>query len=699
MQLEDSLKKFFGYNAFRDFQREIVSAIISQQDVLAILPTGAGKSICYQLPALLMPGIAVVVSPLISLMQDQVISLSKNNIPAVFLNSSLHVSDMRAVLNELSEYKLLYVSPERFSDQNFVQALKQVTVSFFAIDEAHCISQWGHSFRPEYRQLSSLKTHFPQSAIIALTATATQDVEQDITSQLAMKSPLLIKANFDRPNLTIRIRKRNDLNDQIHEFLSKHTGESGIIYASTRKVVDEIYIDLLKMGLSPRKYHAGMSNTERAESQYAFIHGQANLMVATIAFGMGIHKPDIRFIMHAAMPRSIEQYYQEIGRAGRDGLPAECLLLYSGQDLEIYRLFCEEITDEAIRKITWKKTEIMYALCQSFSCRRKKLLEYFKESYSQTGCNGCDCCLDESDIVDETIAAQKILSCVFRLEQRFGVRHVIDVLRGSKGKALLERRHDKLSTYGIMREYTDSALFDLITMLIDLGLLQRSQGEYPLLQWTDKSNAVIKGHEKVMIRKKTVQHARAFFVKHDLILFNKLSQLRRKISAEENVPAFVVFGDRTLIEMATHYPQTAAALSTLNGIGSTKLAKYGSRFLEVIVEYTQQHNIQSKSISLSQPHSVSPSSEVTWSMFEKGLSLEQIAAQRNFSKGTIIAHLSEKMLQGNKIDLTPLVAIEKQRSIMEAMKIHGTEKLSILKSNLPPEITYDEIRLVVSNHS
>ena len=390
--LETPLKKFFGYNHFRPDQKEIVAALLEGKDVVAILPTGAGKSVCYQLPALLLPGIAVVISPLISLMQDQVVSLAKNDLPAVFLNSSLPYPELQSAMNNLSSYKLVYVAPERFSDPNFIRCLEGTPISLFAIDEAHCISQWGHSFRPEYRQLSILKQKFPSSPIVALTATATRDVQSDIISQLAMPDPLVVKASFDCPNLTLRIYRRTDRLSQVADFLSKHPNEAGIIYAATRNSVDEIHAALQKEGFKVGKYHAGLPDAERSQAQHDFVHGECLLMVATIAFGMGIHKPDIRFVIHVDMPKSIEQYYQEIGRAGRDGLPSECLMLYSPQEMRIYKFFLEQIADDIIRRTTETKTEKMYHLCRSTSCRRKELLRYFAEKYKETNCGNCDNC-------------------------------------------------------------------------------------------------------------------------------------------------------------------------------------------------------------------------------------------------------------------------------------------------------------------
>jgi ATP-dependent DNA helicase RecQ len=586
--LEEHLKALFGYNDFRHCQKQIITTLLEQRDVVAILPTGAGKSICYQLPAMLMPGITVVISPLISLMQDQVVSLYKNGLPAAFLNSSLPQEEIRHLLQNLSSVKLLYIAPERLSDPLFIQHLKNTDVSLFAIDEAHCISQWGHAFRQEYRQLAFLKTTFPNAPIIALTATATKEVEQDIVSQLAMKEPHVIKASFDRPNLTFHVQEKASPMDQLRAFLRKHPGKSGVIYAATRKKVEEIYESLHQEGFNPGKYHAGLSDAERSQRQQEFIYGQCLIMVATVAFGMGIHKPDIRFVVHMDMPKSIEQYYQEVGRAGRDDLPAECLLLYSAQEITIYNLFLNQITDLTVRQTTRAKTEQMLSFCRSSGCRRKELLRYFGENYSKNQCNSCDRCLGTSELTDESVTAQKILSCVFRLRQSFGIKYLIDVLKGAKTKPIFDKGHDRLSTYNLMAEHSEEDLRYYISMLIEQGYLERSEGDYPVLRWSAISPKVISGELKFLISKRSPNkkpQKKRRDLECDQALFSQLSQLRQTFAQKSRVPAFVIFGDKSLIEMAKNLPTTQAEMLQINGVGPVKWERYGEAFLDVIIRY------------------------------------------------------------------------------------------------------------------
>lgn len=594
--LEESLKSHFGYNTFRPFQKEIISSLLDKKDVLAILPTGAGKSLCYQLPAMMMEGLAIVVSPLISLMQDQVVSLYKNGISAAFINSSLPQHEIRDVLDHLEEYKLLYVAPERLVDPDFLERLKKATVSFFVIDEAHCISQWGHSFRVEYRRLSVIKETFSHCPVIALTATATSDVERDIQLQLAMKMPVVIKGSFDRPNLMIRVESKYKPAEQLAQFLKEHEKQSGIIYASTRKGVDSTYQELVQMGLSVGRYHAGLTEDERSREQHNFLHDKTQVMVATVAFGMGIHKPDIRFIAHVDMPRTIEQYYQEIGRAGRDGLPAECLMLYATQDLIIYKSFLDQYEDPVLQQTMKQKTDAIYRFCSSLKCRREALLRYFGESYQQNPCAGCDVCLSQFEQIDGTVLAQKILSCVFRLKQNVGVRMLVDVLRGSKNQQLVSRGYDELSTYALLEEMSEQEVRYYIDSLIHQEYLMISEGEYPVVKWTEKSPKAVKGHESILFRKKHFKAAKEEKKKPQQLeysdeLFQLLRQKRIEIARLEQVPPYVVFSDRALMEMAAYLPQSEREFGTINGVGPIKWLKYGREFLALLNTWRETRQV------------------------------------------------------------------------------------------------------------
>lgn len=697
--LEEALKHFFGYDTFRPGQQQIVEEALQNRDLLIIMPTGGGKSLCFQLPALLKPGLTVVVSPLIALMQDQVDALQDNGIGATFLNSSLSWDDVRS--RELAilkgKIKLLYVAPERLLGEKFLpfldQVRSQIGISAFAVDEAHCVSEWGHDFRPEYRQMKQLRQRYPDVPILALTATATGRVRQDILQQLTLREPGIHVASFNRPNLYYEVQpKERQSYNQLLKKIRSHNEGSGIIYCLSRRKVDEIAFRLQSDRISALPYHAGLSDEVRSTNQTRFIRDDVQVMVATIAFGMGINKPDVRFVIHYDLPRNLESYYQESGRAGRDGEPAHCTLLFGAGDIRTIEYLIDQKPDPKEQRVARQQLRQVLDYAEGTDCRRTIQLSYFGERF-KGDCANCDNCCNPKPVEDWTIEAQKFLSCVARCKERFGMTHIIDVLRGSRKQKIEQYGHHLLSTYGIGKDKTIEAWKMLGRSLLHQGLLDETTDGYRILKLNKLSWEVMRSQRSVQIAVTETPAAKAIADTNPRsaeieILFERLRKLRKQLADAQSVPPYVVFADSSLRLMAQEQPQTIEAFAEISGVGTHKLTQYGDKFVSEIRAFCQEQKL---------PVPLPANTHmVTLQYHQQGLSVEEIAERRSFSPNTIITHLGELIEMQQPVDLNRLVPPERQKLIIQAIQTVGAELLKNIREHLGEEYSYEEIRLVRS---
>jgi ATP-dependent DNA helicase RecQ len=598
--LLEILKQSFGYTEFRPLQREIIEESLAGQDVFALLPTGGGKSLCFQIPALIRPGLTLVVSPLIALMKDQVDSLQASGIAATFLNSTLDATESRARLKGLhqGQYKLLYVAPERLTLESWEDKLQSWNISLIAIDEAHCISEWGHDFRPEYRRISQLRKLLPEVPVMALTATATGRVRDDIINHLKLRDPKCFIASFNRPNLSYRVIPKDKPLQQIIDFAKKREHESGIIYCSSRKGTESLAESLADRGLRAKPYHAGLANKDREKHQELFLRDEVRIICATVAFGMGINKPNVRYVIHHDLPKNLEGYYQETGRAGRDALPSDCLLLFSAGDVAKQMHFLDEITDEEEQRNARAQLQQMLHYAESSACRRVDLLGYFGETWMQVPCGACDNCLAPRESFDGTLYAQKLLSCVYRIRRAsgfgVGLNHVVEVLTGANTDKIRRWKHESLTTYGIGKDTHRSQWLAIGRELLRMGLLRLSTEQHSVLELTNEGMEALKTRSPIQLTKPmtktpTARPQRSGAIECDEALFERLRSLRKKLADEREVPAYIIFGDNTLRQMARYYPEQEDDFDTISGVGEKKKAEFASLFAQEIRQHLENN--------------------------------------------------------------------------------------------------------------
>lgn len=707
--LEAALKHYFGYDRFRNGQRQVIEAALQNQDQLVVMPTGGGKSLCYQLPALLRSGLTIVVSPLIALMQDQVENLTDNGIPATFLNSSLSGGEAAQREGQLmrGEIKLLYVAPERLLNDRFLPFLDRlrelVGIGAIAIDEAHCVSEWGHDFRPEYRQLSHLRHRYPEIPVLALTATATHRVQADIVHQLALRDPSVYVASFDRTNLYYEVRPKREQSylELLKEIRATKHG-SCIIYCFSRKNVDDLSDRLQRDGVAALPYHAGLSDRQRTDHQTQFIRDDVQVMVATVAFGMGIDKPDVRLVVHYNLPRNLESYYQEAGRAGRDGEPSRCLLFYSPGDVSKVNYLIDQKPDANEQLIARQQLRQVLDYAEGLECRRTIQLRYFGEAFAGN-CQQCDNCLNPRPVEDCTVDAQKFLSCVARCKERFGMKHIIDVLRGSKSAQVLKWQHQDLSTYGIGRDRTGEEWKHVGRSLLHQGLLDETTDGYSILKLNARSWEVMRGQRPVMIvatrklRAELTELSTATVADAELLL-DVLRSLRKTLANQQSVPPYVIFADSSLRLMAQRRPTTLEQFALISGVGSHKLQQYGPSFTAAIRKFCQDHGLETNAaapVTVAKAP-ISARRRQILDLHQQGLSPQQIALDCNLRLGTIYDNLAMLLEAGETVNVDALVPSDRQHTIEGAIAQVGDDSLRLIRDHLGETYDFNEIRLVRS---
>jgi ATP-dependent DNA helicase RecQ len=701
------LKETFGYDTFRPLQQEVIENILARRDTLAVMPTGGGKSLCYQIPSMLFAGLTVVVSPLIALMKDQVEQLRAYGVPSLFLNSTLSPQEYQENMEYIrnGEVKLLYVAPETLLTQRILSLLDSIQVDCITIDEAHCISEWGHDFRPEYRQIIEMRKRFPNAVCLALTATATSRVRQDIRTTLKFATTNEFVASFNRENLYIEVAQKRDPYAQALDMLERYKDQSGIIYCFSRKQVDKLAAYLASKKYSVRPYHAGLEDSDRRKNQEAFIRDDAQIIVATIAFGMGINKPNVRFVIHFDLPKSIEGYYQEIGRAGRDGLPAHCLLLYSYADVAKLNYFIDQKEGSEKRVAMQHLDAIVKYAEDERICRRKPLLNYFGETYAADNCSNCDNCTSApTPLTDITIYAQKFLSCVKRADEKFGAGHIADILLGSKNEKVLRWEHDKLSTYGIGTELTKKQWMHIARQLLTMGYMKQ-EGEFHTLSLTVKALEALKKRETIFGVVQEAERIRTKGKKEEVeynsALFALLRQKRKEMADDAGVPPYVIFSDKTLVEMAAYYPQSNKSLLNISGVGQVKLRQYGEAFLEIIKAYCEKHGLkENRKEAVREESDSNRRYMIVAEVYNSGETVQSLMERYHVTAGTILDHLSRYLAAGNRLrDDSNLQALtsatpEQRQATFTAFDELSSTFLKPVFDQLHGALSYDDLKIL-----